>query len=325
MKVAITDHGFANINEETRVLTAAGASLSVAQCKTAGDVISSCRDADALLVQWAPITAEVIAALSNCRVIVRYGIGVDNVDLKAAAAKGIPVCNIPDYCIDEVADHALGLGLSLARQIPQTDATVRGGVWKITPPSPFPAYRETTFATAGFGRIARAVLARAKPFGFRLAAYDPFVPADAFASLGIQKLERDELFAQAGIVSLHLPLTPETKHFVSRDRLATMRRDAIIVNTARGGLIDSNALADALNAGAIAGAGLDVFEAEPLPSESPLRSCPNTILTSHTAWYSGGSVGVLQRKAAEEIVRGLNRQPLMNVVNGVTPGKQPGA
>lgn len=315
MKVILTDHGFASIEQEQRMIAAAGGDLVVLQSKDPARLAAACADADALLVQWAPITAEVIAALRHCKVIVRYGIGVDNVDLKAAGARGIPVCNVPDYCIDEVADHALSLALSLARQVPQTDAAVRGGTWKILPPSPFPSFRSTTFATAGFGRIARAVLERARPFGFKLAAYDPFVPASAFAAAGVRPLDLDALWGEAGILSLHLPLTPDTRHLVGASSLARMRRDAIVVNTARGGLIDTVALAGALDGKRIAGAGLDVFETEPLEPDHPLRRAPNVILTSHTAWYSGGSVPELQRKSAEAIVRALRGEPLSHVVN----------
>lgn len=299
------------------MVTEAGATLAVAQCKSPEEVIAACKDADALLVQWAPITAKVVAALEKCKVIVRYGIGVDNVDLKAAAAKGIPVCNIPDYCIDEVADHSLSLALALARQLPQTDAIVRAGTWKIMPPKPFPALRDVTFATAGYGRIARAVLERAKPFGFKLAAYDPFVDSSIFEKQGIRRLSQKELFREAGILSLHLPLTPETKHFVGKEPLAEMAKEAIVVNTARGGLIDTVALAEALSGGRLHGAGIDVFEMEPLPGDHPLRSSPNVILTSHTAWYSGGSIPILQRKVGEEVVRALRGETLRNVVNGI--------
>ncbi len=236
-------------------------------------------------------------------------------DLKAAGARGIPVCNVPDYCIAEVADHALALALSLARQIPQTDAAVRAGTWKILPPTPFPAFRTTTFATAGFGRIARAVLERARVFGFRLAAYDPFVPANAFADAGIQRLDLDALWRESGILSLHLPLTADTRHMVGETSLARMRSDSIVINTARGGLVDTRALARALAEKRIAGAGLDVFETEPLEPDHPLRQAPNAILTSHTAWYSAGSVPELQRKSAEAVVRAIRGEPLVNVVN----------
>jgi len=316
MKVVITDYGFPDIAQERTLIAAAGYELVTAQCKTQEEVIAAAQGADALLVQWAPVNQAVIDSLTQCKIIVRYGIGVDNVDLKAAAARGIPVCNVPDYCIDEVADHTLALALSLARQLHQTDAEVRKGVWKITPPSPFPAFRDIIFATAGFGRIARAVLERARPFGFQLAAYDPFVDASAFATAGIRCLNKEEVFRESGILSLHLPLTSETKHFVGREQLATMRQSAVVVNTARGGLIDTVALAEALETGVIAGAGIDVFESEPLLGDHPLRKSPNALLTSHTAWYSAGSVPELQRKAVEAAIQGL-RGRFTNVVNEV--------
>jgi len=315
MKAIITDYGFPTIDLEIEILTAAGAEVTSAQCKTPAEVIAASVGADVLLVQWAPINAEVIGSLDRCKGIVRYGIGVDNVDLQAAGERGIPVCNIPDYCIEEVAYHSLGLALGLARQIPQTDLAVRAGTWKITPPNSFPAFREVTFATAGFGRIARAVLSRAAAFGFQLAAYDPFVEDAVFAAAKVRRLDHDSIFSEPGILSLHLPLSKDTRHWVNRESLGRMRKDAIIINTARGGLIDTNALAEALELKVIAGAGLDVFETEPLPLDHPMRSAPNVVLTSHTAWFSRGSVPELQRKAAEEGARALRGEPLRNVVN----------
>jgi D-3-phosphoglycerate dehydrogenase len=314
-KAVVTDHGFADIEQERRILEEAGCDFSVAQCKTAEEVVEAARGAHALLVQWAPITPEVIETLNECKIIVRYGIGVDNVDLEAAKAKGITVCNVPDYCIDEVADHSVALALSLGRQLPQIDRRLRDGVWKIVPDSPMPAFREMTFATAGFGRIARAVLERARPFGFRLAAYDPFVAASEFDKLGVQQLNLDDLFAQADILSLHLPLTPETQHLVNAARLEAMKSHAIVVNTARGPLIDTVALAHALREKQIAFAGLDVFDPEPLPNDHPLRGCDNALLTSHVAWYSESSVPKLQRMVAEEVVRGLRGETVRNQVN----------
>jgi D-3-phosphoglycerate dehydrogenase len=312
MKIVITDSGFANINPETATVTGAGIELVSAQCKTAEEVISAAADADGIIVQWAPVTANVINSLNRCKVIVRYGIGVDNVDLAAARQRGIPVCNVPDYCIDEVADHTVALALAHARQLHQIDARTRNGVWKIIPDKPMLSFSEMTFATAGYGRIARAVLDRARAFGFKLAAYDPFVapPGDRVAPLSL-----DELFRQADILSLHVPLTPETKHLVNADRLAQMKPTAIIVNTARGGLIDTAALAQALQAGTVAAAGLDVFESEPLGENHPLRKCPNALLTSHVAWFSEGSVPKLQQMAAQEAVRALKGEPLRNQVN----------
>lgn len=314
MKVLITDHGFPNVDEERRIVEESGAQFAIAQCKTAQDVIEAAHDADALLVQFAPITAEVLSSLPNCKVIVRYGIGVDNIDLAAAKTYEIPICNVPDYCLAEVADHAVSLALALARQLPIIDRRVRSGVWKLTPDHTMPAFSEMTFGTAGFGRIAREVLKRAAGFGFRLAAYDPFVPDEAFEAAGVQKMSMEQLL-QSDILSLHLPLNAQTQHIIDAQALQQMKRHAIVVNTARGPLIDTLALADALKSGVIAAAGLDVFDEEPLAPNHPLRECDNAILTSHVAWFSQSSVPKLQAMAAEEAVRGLRGQPLRNQVS----------
>ncbi len=184
LRVLVTDHGFPNLRHEETAITAAGAELVVAQCKTAEDVIAAAKDMDALLVQWAPINAAVIASLARCKVIVRYGIGVDNVDLVAAKAKGIAVCNVPDYGIREVAEHAVSLVLALVRQLPQIDQRLRSGTWKIMPDRPMLALHASTFATAGFGRIARTAHEMMVGFGCKRIAYDPYVSADAMKAAG---------------------------------------------------------------------------------------------------------------------------------------------
>lgn len=311
-KVLITDYGFPNVDPEMEVFRQAGIELVTAQCKTEEEVIAAAAGCDALLVQWAPVRERVAAALPGCRLVVRYGIGVDNLDISALKAFGKAVAYVPDYCIDEVADHALALSLALARQLPQTHARTVDGTWKITPPSKMPAFRKMTFATMGYGRIARAILDRARPFGFRLAAYDPFVSPETMLQNGVQSLGLDALFQQSDILSLHAPLTTDTKHIVNDVRLRSMKPTSIIINTARGPLIDTVALAQALAKGVIGGAGIDVYEKEPLEDEHPLRTAPNTILTSHTAWYSEESVPELQRSGALEVVRGLTGQPLRN-------------
>ncbi|HEY4299961.1 MAG TPA: C-terminal binding protein [Candidatus Didemnitutus sp.] len=310
--VLITDHSFASIDTERTLIEAAGARLSVAQCRTEDDVIAAAVDATALLVQWAPITERVLRTLQACRVVVRYGIGVDNIDLAAARRLGVPVANVPDYCIDEVADHTFALALALGRQLVATDRRLRGGEWKITPPAPMPAFREMNFVTLGLGRIGRAVLARARTFGFAPLAYDPNLPDSVFADAGVRRVTLEEGLACADVLSLHLPLTAGTRHLLSAERLSAMRPTAILVNTSRGGLVDTIALAAALQAGNLAGAGLDVFEEEPLAPAHPLRACGNAVLTSHTAWYSEASVRTLQRLAAEEVARALRGEPLKN-------------
>lgn len=312
-KVLITDYGFKNVDQEERLVTEAGFVLQTAQCKTEEEVLQHGADAAALLVQWAPVTAAVIEGLKNCRIIVRYGIGVDNVDLEAARRKGIPVCNVPDYCIAEVADHTVALALASARQLTTTDSRTRSGEWKIIPPQPALPFYEMTFATIGFGRIAREVLRRVDSFGFKRMAYDPYVTAEQMKMQGVENADFETLIKQADIISLHLPLTAQTHHLINAEVLGKMKKGAILVNTSRGGLIDTEALALKLGEGAIA-AGLDVFEKEPLSVDHPLMRADNIILTSHTAWYSERSVPTLQRMAAEELVRGLTGGTINNRV-----------
>jgi D-3-phosphoglycerate dehydrogenase len=315
MKVVYTDNGFGDVKLEQNLVDSAGGRLVAFQCKTEEDVIEAGSGADVLLVQWAPVTKRVIETLNDCRLIVRIGIGVDNIDLGAARARGIDVCNVPDYCTDEVADHTIALALTLIRQIPQVDARTRSGTWSITPDRSISALRQQTFVTIGLGRIARAVHERARGFGFKAAAVDPLLQDSDFVEAGIQRLTLDDAFQQADVLSLHCGLTRETHHMINRDRLESMKPSSILLNTSRGGLVDAQALASALAAGRIGGAGLDVYDEEPLAPDSPLRNCPNTILTSHVAWYSTDSIVRLRAYAAEEVARMLRGEPLKNIVN----------
>lgn len=303
-KVLITDYGFKDIKQEESIIEGAGFLLQTAQCKTPEEVLQHGADASALLVQWAPINAAVIEGLQKCRVIVRYGIGVDNVDLEAAKKKGIVVCNVPDYCIAEVADHTVSLALALARQLTTTHTRTVNGEWKIIPPQSALPFYEMKFATIGFGRIAREVHKRITSFGFSKLAYDPFVVKEEMALHHVQYADLNTIVETADIISLHLPLTAQTHHLINEETLQRMKKGTILVNTSRGGLIDTEALAVALSNGNLS-AGLDVFEKEPLPPTHPLMTSGNVILTSHTAWYSERSVPTLQRMAAEELVRGL--------------------
>ncbi len=312
--VVITDHSFKTVSVERELVEAAGGQLIVAQCKTEDEVIAACCDADALLVQWAPITERVLSGLTRCRVVIRYGIGVDNIDVVAAHRAGVAVVNVPDYCIDEVADHTVALAIGLGRQVLGTFDRLKAGHWKITPPGPMPAFRDMTFAVAGLGRIGRAVLGRARAFGFKLAAYDPVAPEEVFREAGARRLSLESAFAETDILSIHVPLIPATRHLVSMERLKTMKRTAILINTSRGALVDTRSLAAALTEGLIAGAGLDVFEEEPLPPNHPLRHCPNVIMTSHIAWFSDASVSRLQRLAGEEAVRAVKGLAPKNTV-----------
>ena len=310
MKVVVTDCNFESFAEEQAVCDRNGFDLVIHQCKTAEEVIEHCSDADALFVQYAPITAEVLANLKNCKMIVRYGIGVDTIDLEAAKANNIAICNVPDYGIDEVADHAAALALTLARQIPYFDGAIRAGEWPAGTPTPLLSLSDMTFVALGAGRIGRATLERMRAFGFKLAAYDPFVSAEDLQAIDVEKLELDEAFEKADIMSLHLPLIKETEHLLNAERFKSMKNSAIVVNSSRGGLIDTKALAEALRVGEIAFAGIDVFEAEPMEADHPLRDCKNAALTPHMAYYSAASIVRLQRYAAEEVERCLKGEAL---------------
>lgn len=302
-KVVITDWGFPSLEPEKQVFARHGIEPVALQCKTEEEVAGAVRDADIVLTQWAPVKAQAIAAMTRCRGIVRYGIGLDNVDLAAAAHKGIPVRNVPDYCLHEVADHTMALMLALQRQVCRVQDLVREGTWKIVPPLSLPPLRQSVLGLVGFGRIARLVAARAQAFGMRVIAADAFVTGDVFSAHGAEQVELAELLAAADIVSLHCPLTEETRHLIGADALGRMKPLSLLVNTSRGGLIDTNALVEALRENRIAGAALDVFEQEPLPADAGILKLPNAIINSHVSWYSGASITELQRLAAEAAVQ----------------------
>lgn len=296
--VVITDWGFPSLDIERSVFAGKDIELRDYQCKTEDDVAKVVTDADVVIAQWVPVRAKALAAMTRCKGIVRYGIGLDNIDLARAEEMGISVKNVPDYCLSEVADHTMALMLSLQRQVCRVDDLVRQGTWKITPPLALPPLRQSTLGLVGFGRIAQLVAKRAKAFDLKVIASDPFIPAKVFDDVGVTKVNVDELLRTADIVSLQCPLNDETKHIINRNSLKKMKPLALIVNTSRGGLIDTQALIDALKQNTIAGAALDVFEQEPLPRDNELYNLPNVIITSHNAWYSSASVGELQRKAA---------------------------
>jgi D-3-phosphoglycerate dehydrogenase / 2-oxoglutarate reductase len=299
--VLITDHVFPAINLQRKVIEDAGFTLEEIKpnCKAEHEVIQKCGRADVLLVQWAPITRRVLEALPNVKGVVRYGIGVDNIDVQGAKELGRMVSNVPNYCQEEVSDHAVSMILSLARRIPHDDNQIKHGGWGVGPFLPIPAFADLTFGMVGFGSIARKVSEKAKSFRFRQIASDPVAPAEVFARYGVERVEIDTLLQTADIISLHCPLLPQTRHMISADSIARMKPGTILVNTARGPLVNEADLVAALKAGKIVGAGLDVFEKEPLAVDSPLRSLPNVILTSHAASVSTRAVDLLQIQAAE--------------------------
>lgn len=301
MRAVISDHLFPAIDLQKKVLESAGFELLDVQpgCTNEDEVIDRCSGADVLLIQWAPVTRRVLDSLPRLRGVVRYGIGVNNIDLDAARELHISVANVPSYCIEEVSSHALAMIVSLVRRIPQDHYRIVHGEWGIDPLLPIPAFTDLTLGLIGFGAIARRVADKAKTFGFRVAAADPYVRAEVFQDRRVDQAELEELLAQADVISVHCPLVKETTHLIDRAAIGKMKPGVIIVNTSRGPIINESHLIEALQSNRVVGAGLDVFEEEPLPVTSVLRTLPNVLLTSHAASVSTRAVESLQIKAAE--------------------------
>lgn len=313
-KVVITDSDYPSHDIEEEILSRVGARLVKFQCKTEEEVIKYCSDADALLNQYAPITRRVIENLQRARVVVRYGVGVDNIDLEAATEKGIFVANVI-YDITDVADHAVGLILSLFRKIPWADRNVKGGLWDWKSIQPISRLKGKTIGIIGFGRIGRKVAQRLRGFEVKLIAYDPYVPADLFADYGVEKVDFETLIEESDVITIHTALTNETRQMISEEELKSMKREAILINTSRGGVVDEKALYKALKEGWISSAGLDVLEREPPTRDNPLLKLNNVVITPHMAWYSNESLSEIQRMAAEEIARVLGGEIPINLVN----------
>jgi D-3-phosphoglycerate dehydrogenase len=312
--VAVADSVFPNLDPAREVLSAIGAELQLASDPSPEAVLKVASGADALLVTYAKINGDMIRQMGKCRIISRFGIGVDNVDLDAATAAGIVVTKVPDYCIDEVSDHAMALLLAAARKIPMATEQVHSGTWKMPNFVPIHRLRGSVLGLVGFGRIPQLVAPKAKAFGLRVVAYDPFIPKEVFAKAGVEQVDFQELLKISDYVSIHSPLTPETKGLFNADAFKQMKKTAYVVNTARGPIIDEAALAAALDAGQIAGAALDVMTQEP-PVNSPLIGNRKVILTPHTSFYSEESLVELQTKASQEVVAVLSGKPPRNPVN----------
>ena len=314
--VVITDSDLPSQGAEERLLEEAGLRVRREACRTEDDVIARCPDATALIVQWAPITARVLDALPSIRFISRLGIGVDMVDLAAATRRGVAVANTPDYCIEEVACHTVALILDRARGIVELDRSVENGSWQ--PVQAFPAAMRPSLVTVGvigYGRIGRRVADALRAIGFRVVVHDPMVPADAITAAGCEPLDLDRALAEAHVVTLHAPLTDATRHMIDASAIGHMRTGAYLVNTCRGGLVDEPALIAAIRERRLAGAGLDVFEREPLPADSELRDLAGVTLTPHAAWYSPAALADLPVNATRQTIAYLAGQAVPSIVN----------
>ncbi len=313
--VAITDYVFGSLEPERQVLAPLGVELRPGQCQSEDEIVEVTREADGVLNCYAKMTARVIEKLDHCRIIARYGIGVDNVDLAAATRAGILVTNVPDYCVDEVSDHALALILALARRIVVAGRAVGEGRWEVVEHAGIRRLHGQTLGLLGFGKIARMLASKIQPLGMKLLVHDPYLEPELISRCGGEAADLDRLIADADAISIHVPLSAETRGMIGERELARMKPTAFLINTSRGGIVDEEALAQAVKKGSLGGAALDVLSAEPPPSDHPLRDLPNVILTPHLAFYSRESVIELQTKAAEEVARALKGEPPRSPVN----------
>ncbi len=307
--IAVTDSPFPSLDPAKAALARVDPDLRMAKSASPEDILSVARDADAVLVTYAKLPGELLRELKHCKAIGRFGLGVDNIDLPAAKALGISVSYVPDYCMQEVSDHAMALLLALVRKIPQSNKLVQSGRWEVPPLVPIHRLSGRTLGLVGFGNIPRALAPKAQAFGLRVVTHDPYVPADALAKAGVQGVSFDELLAMSDIVSVHAPLMPATRGLFNADVFGKMKKGALLINTARGPLVDEDALVAALDAGTLGGAALDVVTAEPLAKDSKLLGRDNVILTPHTAFYSVEALNELQTKCASDVARVLSGEP----------------
>lgn len=295
-RVVITECDHDSFAAEHEIADAAGAELVLTQSRTSAELVAHAAEADAILVQYAQITAEVMDALPRLRVVGRYGVGVDSVDVAAATARGIAVCNVPDYGTESVSDHAIGLALAAARGIPRLDRGLRAGSFDLPAVRPLFQTRGRVFGVIGMGLIGTATARKAAGLGYEVIGYDIAAAPGAESFHGFASVGLDELLARAQVISLHTPLTDLTRHLIGAAQLARMRSDAILVNTSRGGVVDVDALVEALRTGSILGAAIDVHETEPLPPGHPLTTFDSVVLTPHLAWYTEESYDELKRR-----------------------------
>ena len=309
-----TDPLHADFSAEREEFSAVGAEFRTARCRTEEEVAIACKDADGLIVTYAKVGRTALAAMPRLRIIVRTGVGYDTLDVPAATERKVMVANVPDYCVSEVADHTMALLLSWWRRIGELDQQVRMEGWGL-PVKPVLRLEGRTIGILGLGRMGQAVAVRAKGFGLRVQACDPYVAPAVFASLGVQPACLEDLCRTSDILTLHAPLTPETQGIISEKTLRLMKPTAVLVNTARGGLVKTDDLVVAIGEGRIAGAALDVIELEPLPMDHPIRSVPRVLLTPHAAWYSESSEPELRRRAARTVAQALRGERPATLLN----------
>jgi len=304
--IAVTDSPFPSLDPARAALKRVDPELRMAKSASADDILSVARDADAILVTYAKLPGELLRQLTRCKAIGRFGLGVDNIDLPAAAELGITVTYVPDYCMQEVADHAMALLLALVRKVVFSNKLVQSGRWEVAPVVPIHRLSGRVLGLVGFGNIPRALAPKAKAFGLRVVTHDPYVSAEVLAQAGVEGMGFDELLGMSDFVSIHAPLMPATRGLFNADVFRKMKKGAQLINTARGPLVDEDALIAALDSGHLGGAALDVVAIEPLAKDSKLLGRDNVILTPHTAFYSVEALDELQTKCAGDVARVLS-------------------
>ncbi len=307
--IAVTDSVFPNLDPAMAALARLDPEVRMAKSASADDILAVARDADGILVTYAKLPGDLLRQLTRCKAIGRFGLGVDNIDVPAARERGIVVTYVPDYCLQEVSDHAMALLLALARKIPFSNKLVQSGRWEMPAVVPIRRLEGSVLGLVGFGNIPRAVAPKAKAFGLRVVTHDPYVPPDVLASAGVEGVSFDRLLEMSDFVSVHAPLLPTTRGLLNAQAFAKMKKGALVINTARGPLIDEQALLAALDSGHLGGAALDVVAVEPLAKDSPLLGRDNVILTPHTAFYSVEALNELQTKCASDVARVLSGEP----------------
>ncbi len=315
MKIVITECDHDAFDIERAVTDAAGAEFVISQSRDADELVANAAGADGILVQYGKITAAMMDDLPELKAIGRYGVGVDSVDVAAATARGIAVCNVPDYGTEAVSDHAIGMALAAARGIPRLDRGVRAGSFDLVAVRPLYMTRERVFGIIGLGLIGTATARKAAGLGYEVIGYDIAADPDAETFHGVRSVSLDELLERSQVLSLHTPLTEQSRGMIGVEQFALMRSDAILVNTSRGGVADTAALVEALRAGTILGAAIDVHETEPLPVDHPLTTFDSVVLTPHLAWYTEESYAELKRRTVENVVEVCAGRAPRNILN----------
>ena len=315
--IAVTDSVFPSLDPAKAALARVDPALRMAKSASADDILAVAREADAILVTYAKLPGDLLRQLKRCKVIGRFGLGVDNIDINAASELGITVTYVPDYCMREVSDHAMALLLALARKVPLSNKLVQSGRWEVPPIVPIHRLTGRVLGLVGFGNIPRMLAPKAKAFGLRVVTHDPYVSPDVLSAAAVDGVSFDRLLEMSDFVSIHAPLMPATRGLFNADVFHKMKKGAVLINTARGPLVDEAALIAALDTGQLGGAALDVVTTEPLTKDSKLLGRDNVILTPHTAFYSVEALEELQTKCAADVARVLScEQPVYPVKTG---------